>query len=216
MFELIIVVWIIFIVVARVKKKADQAAKQAKPNVPRKVGQDETAYAFTDIGQSKEKQTAQGSVRQISSGQMQAARPQTARSQTGQQTAGSQTRQQTAGQMRYAAQGNRTTVGNSDGTMQTQSTAYAKAEQKEQSTTELLREKARKEAQEDMLERQKQNMENQKNYGTLNYAERFLPGDPVPKNMRLVICDYCNAENLVPYNMPNAKYNCYFCREKLH
>lgn len=62
---------------------------------------------------------------------------------------------------------------------------------------------------------QKQKMKNKSYSDEGNYAGRYLPGDPVPQSCKLVICGYCNAENLVPQNDKPEKYTCYFCRERL-
>ena len=71
------------------------------------------------------------------------------------------------------------------------------------STTEMLEEKARQDAEERRI------------HGQLRYAERYLPGDMIPKGRRLVCCGYCNAENLIPERDDPKRYNCYFCRETL-
>jgi hypothetical protein len=85
----------------------------------------------------------------------------------------------------------------------------------QQSTTELLRQKAEEDEKSHRLEQWEQKRKEQQSYGNLHYAGRYLLGDEVPKNQRIVICGYCNAENLIPVNKEKSRYNCYFCREKL-
>lgn len=85
----------------------------------------------------------------------------------------------------------------------------------EMSTTEMLEAKALADDREEMVEKQKQRMENRKHYGHHNYAEKYILGDPVPKGKRMVFCSYCNAENLIPAHSSAKGYNCYFCREEL-
>lgn len=83
------------------------------------------------------------------------------------------------------------------------------------STTEMLEEKARQDAMEHQEEKRRQLAEERRIHGQLRYAERYLPGDMIPKGRRLVCCGYCNAENLVPERDDPKRYNCYFCRETL-
>ncbi len=87
--------------------------------------------------------------------------------------------------------------------------------EEEMSTTEMLEAKALADDREEMLEKQRQRMENKKHYGHLNYAGKYIIGDPVPKGKKMVFCSYCNAENLIPMHSSAREYNCYFCREKL-
>ena len=86
---------------------------------------------------------------------------------------------------------------------------------KEMSTTEMLEAKAMADDREEMREKQRQRMENKKHYGHLNYAEKYIIGDAVPKGKKMVFCPYCNAENLIPMYSSAREYNCYFCREDL-
>lgn len=83
------------------------------------------------------------------------------------------------------------------------------------STTEMLEEKARQDAMEHQEEKRRQLAEERRIHGQLRYAERYLPGDMIPKGRRLVCCGYCNAENLIPERDNPKRYNCYFCRETL-
>lgn len=83
------------------------------------------------------------------------------------------------------------------------------------STTEMLEEKARQDAMEHQEEKRRQLAEERRIHGQLHYAERYLPGDMIPKGRRLVCCGYCNAENLIPERDNPKRYNCYFCRETL-
>ncbi len=85
----------------------------------------------------------------------------------------------------------------------------------EMSTTAMLEAKALADDREEMLEKQRQRMENKKHYGHLNYAEKYVIGDAVPKGKKMVFCSYCNAENLIPMYSSAREYNCYFCREDL-
>ena len=83
------------------------------------------------------------------------------------------------------------------------------------STTEMLEEKARQDAMEHQEEKRRQLAEERRIHGQLHYAERYLPGDMIPKGRRLICCSYCNAENLIPERDNPKRYNCYFCRETL-
>ncbi len=83
------------------------------------------------------------------------------------------------------------------------------------STTEMLEEKARQDAMEHQEEKRRQLAEERRIHGQLRYAERYLPGDMIPKGRRFVCCGYCNAENLIPERDNPKRYNCYFCRETL-
>lgn len=85
----------------------------------------------------------------------------------------------------------------------------------EMSTMEMLEAKALADDREEMREKQRQRMENKKHYGSHNYAEKYVIGDPVPKGKRMIYCSYCNAENLIPAYSISKDYNCYFCREEL-
>lgn len=85
----------------------------------------------------------------------------------------------------------------------------------EVSTTEMLEAKALADDKAEMLEKQRQRMQNKKHYGRLNYAEKYVIGDAVPKGKKMVFCSYCNAENLIPTYSLARDYNCYFCREEL-
>lgn len=89
------------------------------------------------------------------------------------------------------------------------------AKQEEMSTMEMLEAKAQADDREEMLEKQRRRMENKKHYGSHNYAEKYIIGDPVPKGKRMIYCSYCNAENLIPTYSISKDYNCYFCREEL-
>ncbi len=91
----------------------------------------------------------------------------------------------------------------------------SKPAKEEMSTTEMLEAKALADDREEMLEKQRQRMENKKHYGNLKYAEKYILGDMVPKGKKMVFCPYCNAENLIPTYSAARDYNCYFCRESL-
>lgn len=92
-------------------------------------------------------------------------------------------------------------------------TAQKKTE--EMSTIEMLEAKAKEDDREEMLEKQRQKIENKKHYGHLNYAEKYILGDSVPKGRKMVFCTYCGAENLIPTYSAAKEYNCHFCRENL-
>ena len=85
---------------------------------------------------------------------------------------------------------------------------------KNESTTEYLNRKAQMDQKEHAREVYEQKIAERSTFGYLNYAGRWMDGDPVPNGQRLVRCDYCGADNLVPVTM-RQKYNCYFCREEL-
>lgn len=85
----------------------------------------------------------------------------------------------------------------------------------EMSTTERLEAKALADNKKEMVEKQRQRMENKKHYGSHNYAQKYVLGDPVPKGKKMIYCSYCNAENLIPAYSLAKDYNCYFCREEL-
>lgn len=98
------------------------------------------------------------------------------------------------------------------------STAKAKTEtvkttEKKKSTTEILNEKAKEDQIQHHIEKVNHEREERRIHGNLRYAKRHYPGDAIPNGYREVICDYCNAENLVPAHDYSTKYNCYFCRE---
>ncbi len=46
--------------------------------------------------------------------------------------------------------------------------------------------------------------------GNRREARQLYIGDPIPQGMKLKKCDYCAAENLVPYTARN-EFKCYFC-----
>lgn len=96
----------------------------------------------------------------------------------------------------------------------------AKKEEKAQklpdgSTTEYLRQKALEDEAEHRREAQKEAMRLHRETGGRKAAERLYEGDSVPKGMKVVKCDYCGAENLVPAYADTKEYTCYFCREIL-
>lgn len=110
------------------------------------------------------------------------------------------------------------TAGNAAGSMAAGSKAAEKkpaSVQQEWSTTEMLGEKAKLDEMEHREEKRRQLAEERRIHGQLHYAERYLPGDMIPKGRRLVNCSYCNAENLIPERDNPKRYNCYFCRETL-
>lgn len=88
-------------------------------------------------------------------------------------------------------------------------------EERKKSTTEILNEKAMEDQRQHQIEKRQHEMEERRIHGMLRYAGRHYPGDDIPRGMREVICEYCNAENLVPSSDYTTKYNCYFCREIL-
>ncbi len=135
-------------------------------------------------------------------------RPVTGTQTGGMQRSSMQTRQttgRTAGNM---------TSGNGSSVRRTVEKKTADSQQGK-STTEMLEEKARQDAIEHQEEKRRQLAEERRIHGQLHYAERYLPGDMIPKGRRLVCCGYCNAENLIPERDNPKRYNCYFCRETL-
>lgn len=131
---------------------------------------------------------------------------------------------QTGGMQRNGMQSRQPTgrtAGSMAGNMAMNSATAGTAEKKPvtgqqgKSTTEMLEEKARQDAIEHQEEKRKQLAEERRIHGQLRYAERYLPGDMIPKGKRLVCCGYCNAENLIPERDNPKRYNCYFCRETL-
>ncbi len=120
-----------------------------------------------------------------------------------------QNRQQSSGyNSQQAAGGNPSPV-------RSRQTEPGQMQQKEKSTTELLREKAMQDEMEHRREKQQQERENELHHGKIRYAQRLIEGDPVPGGMRKVVCAYCNADNLISMHDYSSKYNCYFCREPL-
>lgn len=83
-----------------------------------------------------------------------------------------------------------------------------------QSVTEYLHEKAMQDEAEHRKEKMREAMKERKYHGFINTAQRLYPGDPIPPNMRVSICPYCAAENLIPAR-DESKYHCYFCRHEL-
>lgn len=82
-----------------------------------------------------------------------------------------------------------------------------------ESTTEFLQRKAAADQIEHKKEKLEQKRAESRAYGNLNYALRWMEGDPVKPGYRIVKCGYCGAENML--NGQSRKYNCYFCREEL-
>lgn len=84
----------------------------------------------------------------------------------------------------------------------------------QQSTTAYLDEKAKEDQREHAREKMEENKRVSKKYGGRPVAGRYLLGDPIPHNLKIVYCSYCGAENLVPHNYHGDK-DCYFCRTHL-
>lgn len=82
------------------------------------------------------------------------------------------------------------------------------------STTEMLRKKAEEDQANHEKEKKLAEYKQKKSYMGKRYAQRYLLGDPVPKNMRVKCCGYCGAENLITYGS-REQLLCYFCREDL-
>jgi len=178
---------IFIIIVSAILKSSKKKKTSSTPNVPRKREASETAYAF----QSQQRQ--QTSLQQANGRQ----RPQ--------QANGRQRQQPTPIPGR--------TVQNPS--MQNKTVPNRPAEKEEMSTTQMLEAKALADDREEMREKQRQRMENKRHYGHLNYAEKYILGDAVPKGKKMVLCPYCNAENLIPTYSAAKDYNCFFCRENL-
>ena len=83
-----------------------------------------------------------------------------------------------------------------------------------QSTMEMLRQKAEEEQAEHEKDKRYAEYKKKKTYKEKYYAQRLIPGDPVPKGMYVKKCGYCGAENLLAYGS-GEKMLCYFCREEL-
>ena len=177
---------IFIIIVSAILKSSKKKKASSTPNVPRKRDASETAYAF----QSQQRQ------------------------QAGQQTSGRQRQQPTSSRQRQQPTPipGRTVQNPS---MQNKTVPNRPAEKEEMSTTQMLEAKALADDREEMRDKQRQRMENKKHYGHLNYAEKYILGDAVPKGKKMVLCPYCNAENLIPAYSAAKDYNCYFCREDL-
>lgn len=84
----------------------------------------------------------------------------------------------------------------------------------ETTMTDYLAEKARKEEMNKESEVRKNQAKTAMSERGLMIGERLLYGDPVPSGKTKVVCNYCGAENLLPYTI-GGKYHCYFCREIL-
>lgn len=85
---------------------------------------------------------------------------------------------------------------------------------KNESVVDYLANKAKNGQLQTDSDTRKQSIKNEKFQSSRISAGRLIYGDPVPKNKELVICHYCGAENLLPYNATN-NYKCYFCREDI-
>lgn len=83
-----------------------------------------------------------------------------------------------------------------------------------ESVTDFLANKAKKERLQQESDVRDQSKRNEKFQSGRTSAERLIYGDPVPNNKRKVVCKYCGAENLVPNYVANY-YKCYFCREDI-
>ena len=84
----------------------------------------------------------------------------------------------------------------------------------QESTTEMLRKKAEEDQANHDKEKKLAEYKQKKSHMGKRYAQRYLIGDSVPKNMRIKCCGYCGAENLVAYGN-REQLLCYFCREDL-
>lgn len=85
----------------------------------------------------------------------------------------------------------------------------------ELSTTEYLRQKALEDAREHAEEKQKENLRLYHETGGKMPGQRHLEWEDIPKGMRLVRCNYCGAQNLIPERSSSKNFTCYFCREDL-
>ena len=84
----------------------------------------------------------------------------------------------------------------------------------QESTTEMLRKKAEEDQANHDKEKKLAEYKQKKSHMGKRYAQRYMLGDPVPKNMRIKYCGYCGAENLITYGN-REQLLCYFCREDL-
>ena len=85
----------------------------------------------------------------------------------------------------------------------------------ELSTTEYLRQKALEDAREHAAEKKQENLRLYHETGGKMPGQRHLSWDTVPRDMKVVRCGYCGAENLIPERSNRKNYTCYFCREDL-
>lgn len=92
--------------------------------------------------------------------------------------------------------------------------AIREAKKDGHSTTAYLMEKAQADAREHEKDKYEEQMRLYETRGRLPVAKRYLDGDSIPKQERLISCGYCGAENLVPA-AARTGYSCYFCREPL-
>jgi hypothetical protein len=90
----------------------------------------------------------------------------------------------------------------------------AQAEKKPTSTMAYLDEKAKQDQKEHAMEKLQERKRTSEKYGNRPVGGRYLLGDPVPKGMKIVYCEYCGAENLVNIDYRNDR-DCYFCRTHL-
>jgi hypothetical protein len=95
-------------------------------------------------------------------------------------------------------------------------TAYtaARDEKKATSTMAYLDEKAKQDQKEHAMEKMQEQKRTSEKYGNRSVGGRYLLGDPIPKGMKIVYCEYCGAENLVKIDYRNDR-DCYFCRTHL-
>jgi hypothetical protein len=95
-------------------------------------------------------------------------------------------------------------------------TAYTAAqdEKKATSTMAYLDEKAKQDQKEHAMEKMQEQKRTSEKYGNRSVGGRYLLGDPIPKGMKIVYCEYCGAENLVKIDYRNDR-DCYFCRTHL-
>lgn len=80
---------------------------------------------------------------------------------------------------------------------------------------EYLEKKAQEQEKQQKLEEHKERMrEMRMNKNSLTPGQRLPDWGEVPTGTKMVLCNYCATENVVPIN-GRGQYCCYFCKEKL-
>lgn len=90
----------------------------------------------------------------------------------------------------------------------------AEKREENESVTDFLANKAKKERIQQESDVKSETLKNERFQSGRTSAGRLIYGDPVPNDKRMVVCNYCGAENLVPHYVA-THYKCYFCREDI-
>lgn|GEM_PF-5413284 len=98
--------------------------------------------------------------------------------------------------------------------MEAKKQAPATEADKKPKTTDYLAEKAKQDEIQHVIEKREEQQRVERKYGGQPTGMRYLLGDPVPAGMRIVVCEYCGAENLVKITY-HGGCDCYFCRTAL-